>query len=106
MIAVLIASFSRWNGVLVSVAAVCIPCLCGDVVILVFCAVWYPRPINRAAGAVLAMNSIFIVVQLAWVILACSLAKNNEARAGNQASDHTHTTKAFNDVPMENNAQP
>lgn len=52
------------------------------------------------------MNSIFIVVQLAWVILACSLAKNNEARAGNQASDHTHTTKAFNDVPMENNAQP
>lgn len=106
MIAVLIASFARWNGVLVSVAAVCIPCLCGDVVILIFCAVWYPRPIARPAAAVLAMNAIFIVVRLCWVILGCFLAKNNEARAGNQPSDHAHTTKAFNQNPKDSNAEP
>jgi hypothetical protein len=65
--------------------------------VLIFCAVWYPRPIPIIGRWVFAMDILFILLQLGWLVLGCIIIKRNLSRAENRALDHAHTTSALNE---------
>lgn len=99
MIGVLFTSFNKTSQfVLVSATAIAIPFVLGDVVVLIFCSIWYPRPVPNVGYGILATSLIFILLQAFWLLIGCLIVHRNLVRAGNRAHDHTQTTKVLNEM--------
>jgi hypothetical protein len=99
MIGVLITSFKlEEQFILISATAIAIPFILGDIVVLVFCTVWYPRPVPKVGYWVLGTDVVFVLASIAWLVLGCLIVHRNIQRAGNRAHDHAHTTKIMNEL--------
>ena len=108
MIVVVPASFRlESHFFVVSSLAICIPFILGDIVVLIFCSVWYPRPIPEIGYWVFATDSIFILLQMVWLILVgISLHNNLERVENHQTRIHELTTTVVNDMATVHSAIP
>jgi len=107
MVVVLPASFRLENQFfIVSSLAICIPFILGDVVVLIFCSVWYTRPIPAIGYWVFATDTIFILLQLLWLIIIGFTLHINLEHQENEVQAHELTTSVVNDITTVHYAMP